>query len=136
MMITNAVVDHTSIEGKGNSTVAKCILIVEDDESIREFVSAFLLDEGFEVALAENGIDALKQVAKRRPALIFLDILMPLMGGHAFVEAYHELPGPHAPIIGMSANKQDTAVLSVLEGFISKPFDLEQLLGCIRQYVS
>ena len=51
------------------------ILVIEDDESIREFVSAFLSDEGFEVALAENGADGLKIAQRCNPALIFVDML-------------------------------------------------------------
>src|SRR5689334_2421690 len=85
----------------------KTILLVEDDESIREFIGAFFEDEGYHFATAVNGAEALKVVARLQPALILLDIYMPLMDGRAFAAAYRELPGPHAPIIGMSANPPD-----------------------------
>ena len=87
--------------------ISKTILLVEDDESIREFISAFFEDEGYTFATAINGAEALKIVARLQPALIFLDIFMPIMDGKAFAAAYRELSDPHAPIIGMSANAPD-----------------------------
>jgi CheY-like chemotaxis protein len=57
------------------------------------------------------------------------------MDGRAFAAAYRELPGPHAPMIGMSANVPDTELPSYFEGFLVKPFDLNELLSCIEHYL-
>ena len=114
---------------------SKTILLVEDDESIREFISAFFEDEGYTFAIATNGAEALEIVARLQPALIFLDIYMPVMDGRTFAAAYRKLPGPHAPIIGMSANEPDEETASDFDGFMTKPFDLEELTACIAHYL-
>ncbi len=114
--------------------MSRLILVIEDDESIREFVSTFLRDEGFEVALAENGAAGLKIAQQCNPSLTFVDVLMPVMDGKSFVEAYRKLPVPHNPVIGMSANTYNTSLLSIFDGFLNKPFNLEDMLACIRQY--
>jgi two-component system response regulator MprA len=111
------------------------IMICEDDEGIREFVSAFLTDEGYDIAIATNGEEALSMIAEQQPSLIFMDVYMPIMDGRTFVDMYRQTPGPHAPVIGMSANLNDTVAAS-FDGFIAKPFDLEQLLDCINEYCS
>lgn len=110
------------------------IMICEDDEGIREFVGAFLTDEGYDIALATNGQEALTMIADKAPSLIFMDVYMPVMDGRTFVDQYRKTPGPHAPVIGMSANLNDASLVSSFDGFIAKPFDLEQLLECIEQY--
>jgi CheY-like chemotaxis protein len=125
-----------SVGDGNNAGMKKSILVIEDDESIREFVSAFLKEEGYDVFLAENGAAGLRILQACEPGLILLDIWMPIMGGQAFMDAYRRMPEPHAPIIGMSANRQDAALLSTVSGFIAKPFNLDELLGCVKQYIS
>jgi CheY-like chemotaxis protein len=110
------------------------IMICEDDEGIREFVGAFLTDEGYEITMAANGQEALTIIAEDMPSLIFMDVYMPVMDGRTFVDLYRQLPGPHVPVIGMSANLNDSSLMKSFDGFIAKPFDLEQLLECIEQY--
>jgi CheY-like chemotaxis protein len=112
------------------------IMIVEDDESIREFVSTFLTDEGHEVTLAENGVEALRLVDQQPPALIFLDMYMPVMDGSAFLEAYRNRVTQPAPVIGMSANSSEAKVLDHFDGFLAKPFDLTELLDCIERFAT
>ena len=113
----------------------RTILLVEDDESIREFISAFFEDEGYSFATAVNGAEALKIAPRLQPAVILLDIYMPIMDGRAFAAAYRELPGPHAPIIGMSANMPDKESAAYFDGFLRKPFDLDELVACIERYI-
>src|SRR5687767_908556 len=90
--------------GKNEDTTTMRIMICEDDEGIREFVGAFLADEGFEIALATNGQEALSMISEKMPSLIFMDVYMPVMDGRTFVDLYRQTPGPHVPVIGMSAN--------------------------------
>src|SRR5262245_17777894 len=79
------------------------VLLVDDDESIRQVVSIFLSDEGYEIAGAGNGREALELVTDFRPDIILLDLRMPVMDGWEFARTYRELPGPHAPIIAFVA---------------------------------
>jgi two-component system, OmpR family, response regulator MprA len=110
------------------------ILIVEDDDSIREFVSTFLVDEGYEIMLAKNGVEALDMLQHEHPQLIFLDVYMPVMDGPAFVEEYRQRVSETAPIIGMSANANEAKMLGCFDGFLAKPFDLTELLACVETY--
>jgi CheY-like chemotaxis protein len=107
---------------------------VEDDDSIREFISTFLVDEGYEIMQATNGLEALRLVEQQTPELIFLDVYMPMMDGPSFVAAYRQIPSANAPIIGMSANAHEAKMLNCFDGFIAKPFDLNELLECVEQY--
>ena len=81
------------------------ILIADDDAATREFLSFALTDEGYEVHTVPNGAAALCAVAEHQPALILLDTRMPIMDGAAFVQAYHQRRGLHAPIIVLSADE-------------------------------
>jgi two-component system chemotaxis response regulator CheY len=109
------------------------ILVVDDDESIRQVVKLFLEDEGFEVRTAANGLAALASVADYPPDIILLDLRMPVMSGFEFAERYRAGPCPHAPIVVFVAtvhaehDRRSIAAASVLE----KPFDLDDLLRAV-----
>jgi two-component system, chemotaxis family, chemotaxis protein CheY len=109
------------------------ILFIDDDESIREFVTMALTDEGYEVATAQNGAAALDLIKRKQPDLILLDMRMPVMDGWAFMKAYDGTPMPHAPIIALTAsrNSPDVQVPAEVSGFLAKPFDLSDLLDMI-----
>jgi CheY-like chemotaxis protein len=113
---------------------AERILIVDDDESIRQIVRMCLTDEGFNVCEAANGQAALDVLADFQPDLILLDLRMPVMDGWEFARRYTELPGEHVPIIAFVAAlnaDQECATLSTA-GIVTKPFDLDDLLTAVR----
>src|SRR5262245_55711029 len=64
------------------------ILIVEDDRDIREILAETLVDYGYEVTTAANGLEALKQLRSMTtlPSIILLDLMMPIMDGYAFLD--------------------------------------------------
>ena len=111
------------------------VLVVDDDDSIRQVVSLALADEGYLVDAASDGEAALQLVRQRRPDLILLDMRMPVMDGNEFAQAYRGLPGPHAPIIAFVAafdaaeHGEAIGAAAVLE----KPFDLDELLAVVGQ---
>ena len=113
-----------------------CVLIVEDDRSIQEFMGSFLEDEGYCYLTADNGVEALEILKTSQPSLIILDMFMPILDGKGFVAAYQKTAGPHAPIIGMSANTPvlEPLIRASILHFINKPFHLDALLECIQQY--
>ncbi len=114
------------------------ILIVDDDDSIRELVAMALEDEGYEVMTAAQGVQALQIAAATPPDLILLDMRMPIMDGWAFARTYHQLPGPHAPIIVLSATRNGLAVAEEVgaAGYLAKPFELVQLLTVVGAHRS
>jgi two-component system, chemotaxis family, chemotaxis protein CheY len=118
-------------------TVPGGVLLVDDDDAIRIAVSWALSDVGYCVTLAENGRAALDQIAASRPDLVLLDMRMPVMDGWEMAERYRQLPGPHAPIVVMTAahDVQDRARQINADGYLAKPFDLDDLVAIVRQYV-
>src|ERR1700716_807626 len=82
---------------------AERILIVDDDESIRQIVRLCLTDEGFQVCEAANGQAALDALPDFQPDLILLDLRMPVMDGWEFARRYRHGPGPHVPIVAFIA---------------------------------
>jgi CheY-like chemotaxis protein len=114
------------------------ILLVDDDESILTTVELLLAEEGYAVVVAANGREALQRIAAQRPCLILLDMKMPVMDGWAFAAAYHKLPGPHAPIVVMTAahDSQQRAAEIRADGVIAKPFDVIHLLDLVRKYAA
>jgi CheY-like chemotaxis protein len=111
------------------------ILVVDDDESTRQVVTAVLEDGGYEVVTARDGVAALDIVTHRRPDLILLDLRMPTVDGPAFARAYRAVPGPHAPIVILTASlAMETAEHTErigAGGFIRKPFDVDALLESV-----
>ncbi len=108
------------------------ILVVDDELAIREFVRAFLEDEGYSVSVGLDGADALHQVQTHRPDLVLMDMMMPGLNGREVVRQLHEHPVYSAiPVILMSAAARwDQPVDGPIQ-FLSKPFDLDRLLGMI-----
>ncbi|MBV9172273.1 MAG: response regulator [Chloroflexi bacterium] len=110
------------------------ILVVDDDDSIRQIVRLCLSEDGYDVCEAPNGEMALELLAAWRPELILLDLRMPIMDGWEFARQYQHTPGPHAPIVAFVAAlnaAQECAGIEVA-GILSKPFDLDDLLTAVR----
>jgi CheY-like chemotaxis protein len=105
------------------------ILVVDDDESIRQTVSEILEVEGYLVAAAANGEEALERVEQAQPALVLLDMRMPVMDGWGFARALRER-GIKLPILVMTAaqNASSWAEEIGADGYVAKPFDLDDLL--------
>jgi len=111
------------------------ILVVDDDDSTRDVVEEFLSTEGYEVWAAANGRTALEMVEAALPDVILLDMLMPIMDGHEFCEAYRQRTGPCAPIIVLTASfDAATSARSVeADAYLDKPFILDDLLEVVRR---
>ncbi len=114
------------------------ILVVDDDEIILSTLALCLEDEGYAVVAASNGKEALQRVEREHPRLILLDMKMPVMDGWAFAAAYRERPGPHAPIIVMTAaqDARSRPAEIAADGCLAKPFDLDRLLDLVRRYAA
>ena len=113
------------------------LLIVDDDEAIRQVMTAALVDEGYAVESAANGLVALRVLERLRPDAIVLDMQMPVMGGLAFAAAYHARRGPHAPIIVCSSHHEHGTPSAVHHAaYVAKPFDLETLLDAVSNVLA
>ena len=110
------------------------ILIVDDDDSIREFVSMALGLEGCQVRTARDGRDALDVARAWRPDLIILDLNMPVMDGWTFRVEQRRFPGlARIPVIVTSAGQYLKTRRDVLEPctFLPKPFELDDLYQAV-----
>ena len=113
------------------------ILIVDDNESIRDTLSTIFSLEGYQIATANNGRLALDTVYKADYCLILLDIEMPIMNGFEFLRAYERQLRPHIPVIilsgagNLAARDLPAFVIEVL----SKPFEVGRLLQIAKKYV-
>jgi DNA-binding response OmpR family regulator len=107
---------------------------VEDDDEIRDFLSLVLQQEGYAIRTAQNGAVALRTIDQAPPELILLDMRMPVMDGWAFAQAYRGRPGPHAPILVLTAARdaEQRAREIQADGYLGKPFNLDELLELVR----
>lgn len=113
------------------------VLVVEDDATIRGSVTEYLRDEGFEVAEARNGHEALAAVEATAPDVIVLDMQMPEMDGSAFLTARSEAVQA-IPVVLVSANAdlQRLADTFNVRAALAKPFDLDVLSVVIEQLLA
>lgn len=124
--------------GTGATSKFSQVLVVDDDESIRETLSDVLRDEGFSVSSAVNGADALGYLAKHgAPCVIVLDLMMPVMSGAEFRQRQLQLPAlANIPVIVMSAADRGSAVAASMQAaaFVAKPPSMDVLIGTIARY--
>ena len=110
------------------------ILIVDDNEDIREVLSTYILKEGFEPIQAEDGVSALEQFQHSNPALILLDIMMPGMDGYRVCEKIRETSD--VPIILITAKGEDYERVMGLDigadDYVVKPFSPSEVMARIR----
>lgn len=111
------------------------ILVVEDDDAIRELLHDLLTMEGYEVETVDNGIAALQKLNHRLPALILLDLMLPRMDGPTFIKEM-ERRGLRSSVIILALSAASPAGLSAeeldVEGFLPKPFDLQAVLDQVE----
>jgi CheY-like chemotaxis protein len=118
-------------------TAAGHILLVEDDCAIRETVADALTGEGFEVACATNGEEALRRLGEdgAPPSVILLDLMMPVMDGWAFRSAQRLDPRiAGIPVVVLSADADGRLAGLAPAAFLPKPFDLDRLLEVVGRF--
>jgi two-component system KDP operon response regulator KdpE len=110
------------------------ILVVDDEPKIRMFVRANLQARGYDVYLAQDGIEALEMAARVLPDVIVLDVGMPGMNGIEVCSKIREWSD--TPIIILSVKEDEEIKVKALDegadDYITKPFSLEELLARIR----
>ena len=116
------------------------ILVVDDEKNIRRTLSLILEGEGYEVFTAANGALAWDQLADiRKPCLILLDLMMPVMDGFQFLEA---LDGSvhHGKVfvvlVSANNNLETAARLPNVVAFLRKPFELDALMDLVDCHAS
>ncbi len=133
--------------GLADVTTKKKILIVDDEDQVREFVVAVLEENGFVPIVATNGEEAMQMIRENRPDLVIMDILMPKQSG---IRMYRELKGTDAlkeiPVVIYSGIARRTflrtqAARAEIEGrsvpepeaYVEKPAKPEYLADVVKQ---
>lgn len=112
------------------------ILLVEDDEDIRESLGYFLKSEGYEVQTAANGKEGLEKLHAEKPGLVLLDLMMPVMDGWQFLEEKNhdkDQTISKVPVLVISAVRGNPYIPGAL-GFVKKPVDLRRLMDFVELY--
>lgn len=111
------------------------ILVVEDDQTIRELVRDFLTEHNYLVETAGDGVEAIEITKKQQPDLVILDLSLPKLTGESVCKEIKRLY-PQIPVIILTAKNKIDDVLSGFklgaDDYISKPFEIEELLARIR----
>ena len=120
------------MEPANDRTATPCVLIVDDEPTLRRLMRRALSGIGLEVVEAANGLEALEQFRAHEVVAIVSDVRMPLMGGIELVEQLQGL-APDVPVVLVSGSEEvpSRAAAHALGAFdfLAKPFDLFEL-GC------
>ncbi|MGB5446453.1 MAG: response regulator transcription factor [Psychromonas sp.] len=115
-------------------TSNKQVLVVDDDQAIRELLAEYLAKNNFSVITAEDGIEMDQKLLTNTPDIIILDIMLP--GDDGFILCQRIRQTSHVPIIMLTANSDETDRVLGLEigadDYIAKPFSPRELLARIK----
>jgi DNA-binding response OmpR family regulator len=113
------------------------VLVVEDDDAIRALLVAALRREPFDVHAAVNGSEALTLTRAAEYSVILLDLMMPIVTGVEFLQAFHERnPNSRTVVFVMTAFDDVTIrhiAPNLVHGIVRKPFDVPQLVAMVRE---
>ena len=122
----------------GRAKAGPLVLLVDDDEKVRELVRVNLEFEGYTVREAGSADEGLAAIAEAKPDLVLLDVMMPHVDGWEMLRQIQEQYGAGAIPVVMFSGKADEqaqaqAQESGAQAFVGKPFDLQQLIDQTKQ---
>lgn len=125
--ISHSIVNHMEL-------AKKLVLVVEDDNDLRQTIQWLLEDEGFEVETAGDGKEALDHARQRKPALVLLDMNLPILDGYGVANGLRSIYGSTISILTMTADGRaaEKAQRIGALGYLSKPFELDALINAVR----
>lgn len=128
------------IETMQTQDVSKDVLVVDDDPHLCEIITDVLEAEGHITRTAANGQEAIERIRERKPQLILLDLMMPIMNGWELADTLKGSPQwADIPVVFVTAahnvmqsKPQDMGVKAI----ISKPFDIDTLVEAVQAYAA
>lgn len=118
------------------------VLVVEDTKLFRAHLTDILAEAGFEVVTAQDGVEALEYLMEESPDLVITDVLMPRMHGFDLCRRIKDNPDTASvPVIMMTQvytrehHAQEARGLYKADGYLTKPFERDDLLACIRRFL-
>lgn len=118
---------------------SKLILIVDDDDSVRDLLEFIVRKEGFQADQSGDGLDALERIGKSRPDLILLDLMLPKYGGFEVLRKLQSGDAADVPIVVISGRFTDKSTVDMIRQesnvveYIEKPIRPPQLLAVIHR---
>jgi len=115
--------------------MANTILLVDDDDMLRETLKTLLELEGFHVFEAGNGLEALEILKTEKIHVVLSDMLMPLLNGYELLEKIQDFQSPRPAVIMMSGYSKYSAPDCIKNGalrFLQKPVSCDQLIETIK----
>jgi CheY-like chemotaxis protein len=114
------------------------VMVVEDDDTIRQLITVNLELEGFDVVTATDGQEALERVKDLAPAVMTLDVMMPrLDGGETAARLRADTDTSHIKLVLLSARAQQADLQRGeqigVDAYLTKPFDPDQLIDIVRR---
>jgi serine/threonine-protein kinase len=115
----------------------KTVLVVEDDEAIRRFLSELLDRDGYKVVTAVDGVEGVQHTFAEAPDVVLTDLMMPQMDGLAYIRRVRsQVPAASLPIVVVSALATEDKIVEAFEtgatDYLVKPFRPHELLARIR----
>lgn len=123
--------------GVRSEAAAPIVLVVDDDNDIRETLQEILESEGYEVATAGNGAEGLERARALHPSVILLDLFMPLMDGTEFRQRQvedAELAEIPVVIVSAAAGLEERIAAMGVAAHLEKPLDIERLFSIVGRY--
>jgi two-component system, chemotaxis family, chemotaxis protein CheY len=119
-------------------TATRRLLVIDDDQTIREMLEMMLDSEGYDVVTAPHGAAAMALLDQFRPDVILLDMKMPVMDGWTFLKQYRQRPGAKVPIVVLTAAQDDSRRAAEVgaDAYLAKPFVIDDLVRVLEQYLS
>ena len=121
--------------------IGPLVLIVEDNDANIDLLDRRLRKRGFATVLARNGREALDQAAAARPAIVLMDLEMPVMSGLEAIAALRADPALAAtPVLALTAHAtpemRQRCAGAGFDGFVTKPIDLAALLDAMAAHLA
>ena len=114
----------------------KTILVIDDDQIIVELSKRILQDQGFEVMTAGDGRQALVQLGQKIPAMILLDVEMPVVNGYTFMLEKSKVPAyAEIPVVVLTSHKETNSLFNRhgVRAYLSKPLKPQELKDIVAK---
>ena len=112
------------------------ILVVDDEEPVRGFLARLLMDDGYQVRLANHGRHALELMEKDLPDLVLSDVMMPVLSGRELCQRLKSREETRdIPVILMTSSGQKATEGTGADDSIAKPFDLDAVEALVQRWL-
>jgi DNA-binding response OmpR family regulator len=126
-----------AIESEATGPDLTSVLVVDDEPQVVWVLQFSLEAEGYRTFAANNGVEALHEIAEHHPTVMLLDIMMPTMDGWSVLEEMMKLPREERPrivIVSALASVRERAKAAELgaDAYVPKPFNVDELLAVLH----